>query len=125
WSLMWERSKESERKQAEDCIRVKDFFWNGGGVFNPDDVDIRESRATRLYYLHGALHLWQDDSTSTNGKWASSDGKLLSLLEQYTTQSPRRPLFVSEGTSSAKLRTIRQSPYLSFCLKSLRDCEQN
>lgn len=125
WSLMWERSKEDERRQMEDRVRAKDFFWGKGGVFDPDDVDIRERGVTRLYYVHGALHLWQADSTSQNGKWASSDGKLLALLEQYGPDSLRRPLFVSEGTSAAKLRTIRQSPYLSFCLERLRNSDEN
>lgn len=35
------------------------------------------------------------------------------------------PLFVSEGASKAKLRTIGRSPYLSFCLDSLRDDQEN
>lgn len=125
WSLMWELSKEIERRQTQDRVRAKDFFWGKGGVFDPNNVNISERGVTRLYYVHGALHLWQADSTSQNGKWASSSGKLLELLEQYTPSSSRRPLFVSEGTSEAKLRTIRQSPYLSFCLERLRNNDEN
>src|SRR6185437_1294721 len=52
-------------------------------------------------------------------------GTLLSLAENYTPASSKLPLFVSEGSSKAKLQTIGRSPYLSFCLDSLRDDQVN
>ncbi|GAA4694121.1 DUF4917 family protein [Promicromonospora umidemergens] len=74
---------------------------------------------TTFYYLHGAIHLWQDDD-GVNGKWASREGRSLrQIASQYRPDSQIRPLFVSEGTSEEKLRTIRRSPYLSHCLNAL------
>src|SRR6185437_13917362 len=100
-----------------------DFFWNAENTFDPENVDVRQR--TAMYYLHGAIHLWQDDR-GNNGKWTSAnDGTLLSLAENYTPASSKLPLFVIEGSSKAKLQTIWRSPYLSFCLDSLRDDQVN
>lgn len=101
-------------------VNIVDFFWAAGHRFDDADTVVRSSNATRVYYLHGGLHLWQDDLTGDNGKWTSADGRLLSIQSHYSPTSTRRPLFVSEGTSAAKSRTIRQSTYLTFCLAELR-----
>src|SRR5690606_36378391 len=52
-------------------------------------------------------------------------GNLTRVLHHYSATSDRRPLFVSEGDSASKVRTISRSAYLSFCLDRLRDDEQN
>jgi hypothetical protein len=103
---------------------VIDFFWNlPENTFDPENVEVRDR--TAMYYLHGAIHLWQDDG-GNNGKWTSaSDGNLLLLAQSYRPGSSKVPLFVSEGSSKAKLQTIGRSPYLSFCLESLRDDQEN
>lgn len=78
-----------------------------------------------MYYLHGAIHLWQDDR-GNNGKWTNAnDGNLLMLAANYRPGSGKFPLFVSEGSSKAKLQTIGRSPYLNSCLDSLRDDQAN
>jgi hypothetical protein len=102
-----------------------DFFWQPGNRFDPADVTLRSTRSTPIYYLHGAVHLWQDDNNE-NGKWTNADGgNLLGLATNYSAQDSRRPLFVSEGTSKAKSRTIQRSPYLSFCLDQLDEDDQD
>lgn len=106
--------------QTEVSVDIIDFFWSAGNVFDPGDAEPRSRRSTRMYYLHGGLHLWQDDESGENGKWTRSQGPLLDLGSKYGPKSSRRPLFVSEGTAAAKVRTIRQSNYLSFCLEELR-----
>ncbi|GAA4717978.1 DUF4917 family protein [Isoptericola chiayiensis] len=117
-SLYWSHLQSSEQ------VNIIDFFWAAGRRFDPLDVEVHRSGATCVYYLHGGLHLWTDDSTGEDGKWTSADGRLLDVLKSnYGPMGTRRPLFVSEGTSAAKLRTIRQSPYLSFCLEGLREDE--
>ncbi len=118
--MYWSRVDAKARVTKREVI---DFLWNPGNTFDPDSVDIKGRTAT--YHLHGAIHLWQDDS-GTNGKWTNANGgNLLSLASNYSPGSSKRPLFVSEGTSKAKLQTIRRSPYLSFCLDSLRDDREN
>jgi hypothetical protein len=118
--LYWSHLENRER------VNIVDYFWSQpGNRFDPNDVTLRSGRSTPIYYLHGAVHLWQDDDNE-NGKWTNADGgNLLSLASNYTARSSRRPLFVSEGTSSAKARSIQRSPYLSFCLESLADDEDD
>jgi hypothetical protein len=102
-----------------DMVDIKDFFWNRL-VFDPTDTAVHGRNTTRVYYLHGGIHLWQDDQTGNNGKWSAGSERLLDIQARYGPTSDKRPLFVSEGTSQAKVRTIRKSSYLSFCLDELR-----
>lgn len=102
-----------------------DYFWNAGNVFDPENIALKP-RYRPVHYLHGGLHLWQDVG-GANGKWTRGGGKgakevkLLDLVGQYTPDSQRRPLFVSEGSAREKEATIKASPYLSFCLDRLRE----
>lgn len=113
WSLM--------RDGSRYWNKITDLFIgpSGGDVL----FDPYRNAHTTLYYLHGAIHLWQDDF-GTEGKWTTAtvkSGNLLRLADHYKVGEPRRPLFVSEGNAEQKLRTIRRSPYLSHCLKRLTD----
>ena len=118
--MYWARVDAANRIKKRTVI---DFFWNSGYTFDLDNVEV--GRRTAMYNLHGAIHLWQDDR-GDNGKWTSAnDGNLLSLAENYPAGSSKWPLFVSEGSSKAKLQTIGRSPYLNFCLDSLRDNQKN
>lgn len=117
WSHMW-----AQYKSTKVTTNIVDLFW-AGDRFDPANCDIWSSKATRVLYLHGGLHLWQDDQTGENGKWTHASGRLLDIKSKYGPTSDRRPLFVSEGSWAAKTRTIRQSSYLSFCLDELRTDE--
>ncbi|QOK23977.1 DUF4917 family protein [Janibacter indicus] len=101
-------------------VNIVDYFWNSGGVFDPDNVLVRSKKATRIHYLHGALHLWHDDEIGCSGKWSAKDGSLLHLEDKYPLSGDLRPLFVSEGNSAEKMLEIRRSPYLNFCYEKLR-----
>ena len=113
--LYWARLSATSRVTKREII---DFFWsNGQNLVDPGNAEVRGR--TAIHYLHGAIHLWQDD-LGANGKWTNADGgKLLSVAANYAPGSCRRPLFVSEGTSRAKLRTIRQSPLPVVVLREL------
>lgn len=122
WSIMYDNEKGEP---------FKDFFWhaNEGGsrnLFSADDCTLRGS-GVPVYYLHGAIHLWTDDidegkitrgANATKGPGGGKDG--ISILRQALSDHPRRrPLFVSEGSSADKVRSIAGSDYLSFCLQRL------
>lgn len=118
-SLYWSRMAAS----TVDTRQFIDFFWGEDCTFDPESVEIRDRIAT--YYLHGAIHLWQDDR-GVNGKWTiASRGNLFSLSRNYSPDGSKLPLFVSEGSSKAKLQTIGRSPYLKFCLDSLQESHDN
>lgn len=107
------------RLETTAPVKFVDFLWTADGVFDVTNVEVWDSAATAMYHLHGGLHLWQDNMTGDSGKWLSESGNLLDLQPKYAARTSRQPLFVSEGTSSAKLRTIQRSPYLSFCRERL------
>lgn len=104
-------------------VGIVDMF-RGAQPFDPDDPNYGAGNSTAVHYLHGAIHLWLD-SAGDNGKWVSDGHILLGLQQRYRASSVRQPLFVSEGTSSAKLQAIRRSPYLAFCRQELRADEGN
>lgn len=112
--------------QNLQSVNLVDFFWSSpGNRFDPTNVELWSTQQTPVHYLHGAVHLWQDDENE-NGKWTSADkGNLLALNSKYKITSSRRPLFVSEGTFKSKTRTIQRSQYLSFCLESLTNDESD
>jgi hypothetical protein len=101
----------------------KDFFWGQRNSFNGSDVGVPdEERCTRLYFLHGALHLVEVDFTETR-KRTSTHGRLLDQFGQEVSGVFfSLPLVITEGTSVQKARAIRSNEYLSFCMDSLRGC---
>lgn len=118
--MYWARIGATARAMKRPVV---DFFWSAEHTFDPENVEVWHG--TAMYYLHGAIHLWQDDR-GNNGKWTSANERnLLSIAENYPPESSKLPLFVSEGSSKAKLQTIGRSPYLNFCLDSLRDDQKN
>jgi len=85
-----------------------DLMDNDGGF----DVQRTQSQGTRLLYLHGGLQLVRDAAGSTRRRAAVDSD----LLDGFAINTPGDvPLFVAEGASADKLRTIRDSDYLSWC----------
>lgn len=80
--------------------------------------DVRATRepGTRLHYLHGGLHLLKQADGTTRQR--SAEGS--ELLDGFAVNTPGDvPLFINESASGDKLRAIRNSDYLSWCLGEL------
>lgn len=76
------------------------------------DVQHTHSQGTRLLYLHGGLQLVRNADGSTRRRAATESA----LLDGFAINTPGDvPLFVAEGASADKLRTLRDSDYLSWC----------
>ncbi|MBD8622425.1 DUF4917 family protein [Pseudomonas sp. CFBP 13727] len=76
--------------------------------------DIRHTASTgcRVLYLHGGLHLIKNSDGTTRQRTAEGEA----LLDGFAINTPGDvPLLVNEGPSAQKLRTIRDSDYLSWC----------
>ncbi|MFD7026126.1 DUF4917 family protein [Promicromonospora sukumoe] len=118
WSLMADKTKYLKLITDHFSGNPRDF--GDELYFDPYAGVDSFRRPTALFYLHGAIHLWQDDETGENGKWRSVDhANLLQLGARYSASETKRPLFVSEGNHKEKLRTIMRSPYLWFCIETL------
>lgn len=97
----------------------KDFFWDTcmqGDLrcFHVENTEVEEP-ASRVFYLHGALHLLELPWGET-AKLTTRGG---SLLEQFRIPAedeeyPDIPVVVTEGEWRDKLEAIRRSDYLTF-----------
>lgn len=71
---------------------------------------------TRVFYLHGGLHLLKHADGSTRQRNAEGS----ELLDGFAVNNPGEvPLFVNEATSAEKLGALRHSDYLAWCLAAL------
>jgi hypothetical protein len=91
---------------------------------NPDAAyvtwDGEESYKQSVFFLHGALHLFDHGSELQKKCWERSGGTPLIDQIRSALDESRFPLFVSEGNSDAKLDRIRHSAYLHKGLRSFR-----
>lgn len=77
---------------------------------------------TRLFFLHGALHIWRltDDRTHKRRREETED--LLGLIRTPPKDHPGAfPLVVTEATAEDKLRAIQRSDYPSFAYDSFTE----
>ena len=82
------------------------------------------ARSQRIHYLHGALHLFDDNGELRKNSWI---GNTTPLLEQTQSaiDSGMFPLFIAEGASAKKLAKIKRSAYLYHSFKSFSQMMQN
>jgi Domain of unknown function (DUF4917) len=79
-----------------------------------------ESARCSVFYLHGALHLFLDETRDTLKKIVRYS-TILDEISGVIRTRKRLPLFVAEGTSSKKLGVINSVPYLRYCYDKLSD----
>ena len=100
-----------------------DYYW---GNYNSDFKKFEDTQSydyKLLYYLHGALFLF-DYSYDLILKLVrqNEDIELISLIAQTINKEDSMfPLFVSEGSPEEKLKAINRSYYLQFALRNLKD----
>ena len=110
WAIM-------ANEETDDGHKFKDCFLSG--FFDKNWERFRtplqnETARTLVFYPHGALQFVQvKNGTDKKIDRAKSYKDLLSnVFSRWKTPS-NRPLFVAEGDSSEKMRSIRRSSYLS------------
>lgn len=96
---------------------ISDLFEGSEPSF---ELSATATDKTRLLYLHGGLHLVRNQD-GTARRLMSTEGTLLGNFAINNTIKTLDdvPLFVNEGSSADKLKTIRSSDYLSFCYAQL------
>jgi hypothetical protein len=85
-------------------------------------MDFDDMHDKHIFYLHGALFIFKISPETCKLKRSGKTEELISTIGKEIN-SGRMPLFVSEGTSKEKEKTIEQSEYLSDCFKSLEESE--
>lgn len=111
WTLMHEEDNFSNEKT--DLNRGDGF----GNDENDPDADYvvwqgeTAAHSANVYYLHGALHLFDAGSELQKYTWSRSGVGLVEQAQAAIEQN-KFPLFVSEGDSDHKKRKIRHNAYL-------------
>ncbi len=103
-----------------DMVDIKDFFWNKL-VFDPSDAVVYGRNTTRIHYLHGGIHLWQDDHTGENGKWSAGSARLLDIQERYgpTVKKPG----LSSSAKAPRMQRSGLSGNRRICRSAWTNCE--
>jgi len=106
-------------EEKDEDFRYSDFFWkslpnNFLGFGYPQNYSNRGS----IYYLHGAIFLFNDGFDAIKLKLNSSENEILDSIKKAINRGVV-PLFISEGTSKEKSYLIRQNEYLTRCISDL------
>ena len=97
-----------------------DYFWNSPfNTFNVLNTKEDYKGRSLIHYLHGGLHLFRDNDTVQTSK-REHNGRQ-NILDHLKTNPNKTPLFISEGTSKDKLRSIRRSDYLSYVFSCFKN----
>jgi len=104
----------------EKCrLKISDGFGNSEEEGSEDVVYANDSsKPFTLYYLHGALHLF-DKKYEIIKQTYSRTSKPLKDQTLENINYDIYPIFVSEGTSQQKKAKIIHNAYLNHCYKSL------
>jgi hypothetical protein len=77
-----------------------------------------------LFYLHGALHLYQCNGSVRKHCWERTGKRLIELIKEGLNKK-EYPLFVAEGKAEKKLQQINENGYLSYCYGKLKRIQNN
>jgi hypothetical protein len=102
-----------------------DFLWaDDQNAFDESTITLPEtSMRTRLYFLHGALHLVVLGDGTTCKNTASFLGLLNKFGLPFRGDHTARPLIITEASAHDKLRSINANDYLSYCWRTLGEID--
>ena len=87
----------------------------------PEDYvvwDAADSTQQNIFYVHGALHIFDAGSELQKYTWSNTGMPLVDQIRDSLAHN-RYPIYVSEGTSEEKMQRIMHSAYLSRALRSM------
>lgn len=97
------------------------------GFRNPEDRvedyvvwDVQNTHHQRIFYLHGALHIYDAGADLLKFTWSKTEVALVDQIKQSLAQR-RYPLIVTEGTSSQKQDRIQHSGILNRGYRSFAE----
>lgn len=106
---------EGERPDCDDGFRsLEDDPDASYVVWDPS-----HSRSQTLWFLHGALHLFDSPVEIQKYTWANTGVRLIDQIRGALSQNCF-PIFVSEGTSAEKYERIRHNDYLAKAYRSFQ-----
>lgn len=119
WVLMHFIKDKASKLESDDGFR----YSNSDANENEEQSlfwEIGQERKQRLYYIHGAMHIFSDGRNIEKLSYAKTRIPLADQVKQYIDLD-RYPVFISEGTSSHKLGRIKKNGYLSRTFSSMKN----
>ena len=112
--LYWASMQDQSPEFADGFGNTEDSVLEGYVVYKNSS-----SYPMNVYYLHGAMHYFDDGDEIIKKTYVNTD---INLIEQVrkSLDSNIYPIFISEGDSEQKKTKIIHSAYLNHCYKSLR-----
>jgi hypothetical protein len=111
WAVM--QSEIEPNVRCDDGFRMPEdepdadyVTWEPGNTYDQN-----------IYYLHGALHLFDAGSELQKFTWANTGIALIDQIREALSQN-KFPIFVSEGSSEEKYTHIRHNDYLAKSYRS-------
>ncbi len=103
---------------VDPAIKFDDGFRTPtGGPQEYVTWDIENTNRQTLFYLHGALHLFDGGDELQKYTWINTGVRLIEQVRRALAAN-LYPLFVAEGESAQKMDRIRHSDFLSRSLRS-------
>lgn len=106
WVIM-HYNEENNKSAYDDGFRTPD-----SGKAEYVTWEIEKTRSQNIFYLHGALHIFDEGSELQKYTWVNTGIKLIEQIRNALNKN-FFPVFVSEGTSKEKKEKIVHSNYLS------------
>jgi len=110
---------------------VEPFFEHDDGFRTPDEGeadyvtwDAEKTIGQTLFYLHGALHIFDADYVLKKYTWVNTGIRLIDQIRSALEQG-LYPHIVAEGTSREKQAKILHSMYLSRAYRSFANIGSN
>jgi len=90
---------------------------------NPDlpYVSWQQAQSATVHFLHGALHLFDQETEIIKYTWSKTDRAIVDQIRQALDEN-KYPLFVAEGTTESKVNRILHNAYLHKALRSFESC---
>lgn len=111
WVVM--HTEEGRDPTSDDGFRSEEDNYGGQYVV----WDSTSAHTQNLFYLHGALHLFDTGMQLRKYTWCNTGVRLVEQI-RAALEEDHFPLFVSEGESAEKFEKIRHNDYLTRCYKS-------
>lgn len=92
-------------------MKGDDSLFNDGFGLGDDGNLIWKNTDQKMYYLHGALHLFEFENEYTSKLRSGGEHKLTSQIREKIEKNIY-PLVVFEGKSEQKMKSICSNPYL-------------
>lgn len=81
-----------------------------------------QSHEQNMYFLHGALHVFDTGTEIQKYTWVNTGVRLIDQIRDALSKD-YFPLFVSEGTSDEKFERIRHNDYLAKAYRSFSEIQ--